>query len=531
MLTYMSKKRLAVLIFGWVALALPLLAAACTGFADREDPSAAYTAGANTLIARLTREAGETAVAQLTQMAAQPTGTQVVPRITPPPKEEASPTPLPEPTETPAPRPPAEAEEPSPTLPAPTFSPIPVPCNAMLLLGDVTVPPDTVFPAGAVFNKVWRVQNTGSCAWSAGYNLVFTGGNLPSASVMAIPVAAPGQTVELSVPLVAPSQAGIYQGSWMLRSDTGDLFGSGADGSVPLFVRIQVPQPVSRPASSYDIAVNYCLGEWTSGAGILFCPGMSGDASGSVILVQAPTLESRRTSGYGLWTRPNQEPDGWISGRTQLLGIRNGDRFVSEVGCLADSPGCDVIFQLDYRAANGATGRLGRWRETYDGFTTPVDVDLSSLSGRNVSLILSVFNRGRARDADAVWLLPRVEQGGAAPRANTLTWTREGRPNQDSCHELQIFHTAANSAVAVAYDCDFGRLELGRVTLNSQQMEQLRTWEARLDDFEGEIYSAAGGNPVQAWVSFRGSGRGIANNAQIRAVESFAAQIFAQITR
>jgi hypothetical protein len=316
----------------------------------------------------------------------------------------------------------------------------------------------------------------------------------------------------------------------MLRSDTGELFGSGADGSVPLFARIQVPQPVNTPATGFDIAVNYCSGEWTSGAGILFCPGIFGNESGSVVLVQSPSLEDRRASGYGLWTRPNLAADGWISGQTQSLGIRSGDRFVAEIGCLANSPGCDVNFQLDYRTANGATGRLGRWRETADGITTAVDVDLSPLAGRSVSLILSVFNRGRARDANAFWLLPRVESGGTA-RTNTLTWTREGLPAEDSCDELHVYYTGPNSAVAVAYDCRIGLQELGRMTLNTDQVQQLRAWVSRLDNFEGEMYSASAGNPVISWVVFRGSGRSVASDGDIHALENFAAQIFFQITR
>jgi hypothetical protein len=401
----------------------------------------------------------------------------------------------------------------------------------MQLIGDVTVPPDAVFTAGTVFNKVWRVQNIGSCTWSPSYNLVYTGGSLTSASVMALPVTAPGQTVDLTVSLVAPSRAGVYQGTWMLRSDTGELFGSGADGSVPLFARIQVPMPASIPAAYYDVAVNYCLGEWTSPAGILFCPGLSEDQEGSVILIQAPELENDRASGYGLWTRPSLDADGWISGRTELLSIRSGDHFLAELGCLADSPGCDVIFQLDFRAANGDTGQLGRWRETFDGSTTVINVDLSSLARRNISLILSVFNRGRVRNANAFWLLPRVEQQSQTPRVNTLTWTREGRPNETSCQELHVYHTAANSAVAVAYDCRNQLRELGRAALNANQMEQLRTWETRLDNFEGEVYSAAGGRPVSSWIVFRGMGNGVANDSHIRALDNFAAQIFNLIVR
>ena len=42
---------------------------------------------------------------------------------------------------------------------------------------DVTVPDNTNFNHGDVIHKVWRVKNSGTCAWNAQYTLVFASGD------------------------------------------------------------------------------------------------------------------------------------------------------------------------------------------------------------------------------------------------------------------------------------------------------------------------------------------------------------------
>ena len=46
---------------------------------------------------------------------------------------------------------------------------------------SVTVPDGTVFNPGDTFTKTWRLENTGSCAWTTGTALVFTSGDLMGA--------------------------------------------------------------------------------------------------------------------------------------------------------------------------------------------------------------------------------------------------------------------------------------------------------------------------------------------------------------
>ena len=513
----------------FAALIFLLFLAACLPFrpkpAPTQDLDAVYTAGAVTMEARLTLETGQTAVAQLTSLAVQTTE-----KAAPPQKATAI---LPAPIITPTATAAVPTETPAVSTSQPPTATPSAPCDRAEFLGDVTIPPDTLIQAGSIFSKVWRVQNTGSCTWTPSYALVFTGGNLPSVSTVTfLPGSvAPDQIVELSVTVTAPAPEGVYQGTWMLRNVSGQMFGVGPNGSEPLVARIRTYLPASNSNFVYDLTAYYCAGSWRSGAGQLPCPGQSQDPNGSVLLLNSPTLENRLSSDYGLWTRPNQVNTGWISGVMPAYTVQSGDYFLAEIGCLQNSPNCDIVFELDYQIVNGASGQLGRWRETYDGVTTLIDIDLSNFTGRSINLILAVYNNnGLPRDANGIWLLPRLQQS-YQESAAALTWTRQGYYSRSSCNELRVFYTSSSAAIAQAYDCRQGSISLGRITLTTEQVSQLSAWIRRLEDSDGEIYSATQDRPVISHVSLRGLGQGIVSNEELRTIESFAAYLYDSILR
>lgn len=116
---------------------------------------------------------------------------------------------------------------------------------------DVTVPDDTSYAGGTSFTKTWRLRNAGTCAWTADYALVFDRGDTMSASA-SVPLSSavsPGQTVDLSVNLVAPTTPGSYQGYWKLRNGAGATFGVGTAGDAPFWVKIVVPGAVTPTTS------------------------------------------------------------------------------------------------------------------------------------------------------------------------------------------------------------------------------------------------------------------------------------------
>jgi hypothetical protein len=162
----------------------------------------------------------------------------------------AVPTPLPTSAPTAAP-----SEEPTvaPTE-APTEEPTAEPTAAQAVctylatfVKDVTIADNSLVSAGSRFVKTWRIRNDGSCTWGPdGFALVFTGGDQLGGPDQ-VPIStsvAPGQTIDVSVNLVAPSRSGTYTGDWMLAmdglpADLGPYLGVG-EGNQALFVRIVV---------------------------------------------------------------------------------------------------------------------------------------------------------------------------------------------------------------------------------------------------------------------------------------------------
>jgi hypothetical protein len=107
---------------------------------------------------------------------------------------------------------------------------------------DVTIPDNTLLAAGASFTKTWRLRNDGTCRWSGNYALVFAGGN-PLGAPEVVPIGravSPGDTVDLSLSMTAPTTNGIYWGNWQLRNDDGVLFGLGNSANQAFWVQIVV---------------------------------------------------------------------------------------------------------------------------------------------------------------------------------------------------------------------------------------------------------------------------------------------------
>ena len=124
-----------------------------------------------------------------------------------------------------------------------------VPCNQAAAGRpiDVTIPDDTKFGPGQTFSKTWRLENVGSCTWTRLYAVTFFSGNSLGARYtqnLQQPVT-PGDTVDITVDMVAPQNVGLYQSNWMLSDPDGELFGIGPHGDAPFWVRIEVVQLVA----------------------------------------------------------------------------------------------------------------------------------------------------------------------------------------------------------------------------------------------------------------------------------------------
>jgi len=105
---------------------------------------------------------------------------------------------------------------------------------------DVTVPDGTHFAPGTVFQKTWRLRNSGTCIWDDSYRLAYLAGermsgprtsplgdpNISQEGLGLFPTVLPGEEIDVSVMLSAPEAAGTYSGQWQLFAPDGTPFGT-----------------------------------------------------------------------------------------------------------------------------------------------------------------------------------------------------------------------------------------------------------------------------------------------------------------
>lgn len=93
-------------------------------------------------------------------------------------------------------------------------------------LADVTIPDDMEITAGEAFIKTWRVKNIGDVAWGEGFTLRFDKGvAMTHQTSVPLPACAPGEEVEISLDLIAPTEPGTHWGDWFFYDAGGTRFG------------------------------------------------------------------------------------------------------------------------------------------------------------------------------------------------------------------------------------------------------------------------------------------------------------------
>jgi hypothetical protein len=99
-------------------------------------------------------------------------------------------------------------------------------CDSLSFVADVTVPDDTSMSPGQDFVKTWKVKNSGSCPWGAGYKLVYAGyqDDMSGQFQPLSGVVQPGQEVEISVRFTAPDAANQYVSAWQMSNPSGVTF-------------------------------------------------------------------------------------------------------------------------------------------------------------------------------------------------------------------------------------------------------------------------------------------------------------------
>nr|CAG4646544.1 EOG090X0CQ9 [Macrothrix elegans] len=96
----------------------------------------------------------------------------------------------------------------------------------MTLVQDVTIGEGESVPPDTNFVKTWKVANNGDERWPEGSYLAFTGGvNLSMQSTVPVSPLNPGEVTDISVDMVSPSLAGMYESKWRMATPSGSYFG------------------------------------------------------------------------------------------------------------------------------------------------------------------------------------------------------------------------------------------------------------------------------------------------------------------
>ena len=289
------------------------------------------------------------------------------------------------------------------------------------------------------FTKTWRLKNTGTCTWTTGYKITLVSGEaMGNTTVIPLPASVgPGQTVDVSVSMVAPAVEGHYEGRWQLQASDGKTFGVGTEARDNIWVRIRViapafrtatattgastatatpeasytvsPEATSAPETRYDFAAKPCDAQWQSNVGVLACPGRERDPKGFMLSMDQAQLEDGTTITLPtLLTFPQDSAEGYILGVYPEYEVQAGDHFQASVGCEKGAAQCSVLFRLSYLDSNSAPHDLWTLGEFYDGKYFNLDLDLSQLAGQKVKFILYVSSLGSAADDRALWVDPHI---------------------------------------------------------------------------------------------------------------------------
>jgi len=409
-------KRTSILLL--IIAAYSLFSGACLLglFSPMGNPDNVATAVVQTVVIRQTQAALNTLVAQITQEAAATTTPSATPLPSNTPTVTETPTQTASLTNTPTktPRPPTGTPVPPTSTFTPTYSPIP--CYRIGLVKDISIADGTDLTADQSFTKTWRLYNAGRCTWKTNFEVYFTSGNAMSApaSVRLNDTVAPGEFTDVSIRMIAPHDTGRYTGYWLIRSSSGVSFGWGANADSAFWIKIdvvrQAPTHTHNDDTPVDFIDEYCRADWRTTVGRISCPSAGENfSSGSIQRRHGATL----TGGYEenetlLVTIPSSGGSGIISGRYPSFKVEDGDEFTTIIGCLDDSPKCNVTFQLNYSISGGSVQTLASWKEKDNGNFERVTVDLSSLEGKSVQIILTVLNKGSSTDDRAFWLVPHI---------------------------------------------------------------------------------------------------------------------------
>ena len=202
-------------VFG-MALVLLLLSSCSTS-----TPTSTATLDLNPL----RTEVAATVLAQVTRDLA------LTPSATPIPSPTATSTQTPTPTQT-------ASGSPSPAVTITAGTPVTTTKDLAEWVSQ-SIADGTIFTPGETFTITWQLKNTGTSTWSISYMLRFYSGNTFGApqEILLGRVIAPGQVLDISIPMKAPTAPGDYRTDWVLANESRSNF------KEPVFLKFTVAAP------------------------------------------------------------------------------------------------------------------------------------------------------------------------------------------------------------------------------------------------------------------------------------------------
>ncbi len=288
-----------------------------------------------------------------------------------------------------------ETLTPTATLAPPTATPTPRPTvilppgctNGARFYSDLTVEDGTTFIPNEKFDKVWLLENKGTCPWAPGYSIRFVGGDtMQEKQEFSVPMVEASTTQPITVPLVAPSKVGTYRSEWQMHDLAGQPFGAN------LSVQIEVvpPKPgqvVSNPSETtlYDFVANAAQAKWSSKEvvyGVLSAP-INADlvitAPLGIVVAGSAELRGGQVSEKAvLLTHPHQQL-GFTDGVYQInIPLQPTDRLIAVLGFpkVASLNSDGVTFEIIFTPASGRErvllSKLVKYRESPVSETLPL---------------------------------------------------------------------------------------------------------------------------------------------------------------
>ncbi len=123
---------------------------------------------------------------------------------------------------------PAPAASPSSTAADEPVHPTTTPAcgDNLKFIADLTVPDGTIVARGALIDKRWQVENSGSCNWDERYRLkIISGAEMGLQAEQALFPARSGATAMIRMLLLVPSKPGTYRSAWQAVGPGGEIFG------------------------------------------------------------------------------------------------------------------------------------------------------------------------------------------------------------------------------------------------------------------------------------------------------------------